>query len=52
MSAGLADPKIAARIAELGGAVLGGSPAAFGKIMSEDIEKWARVAKAANIKPD
>jgi tripartite-type tricarboxylate transporter receptor subunit TctC len=52
MSAGLADPKIVARIAELGGTVLGGAPAAFGKIISNDIEKWTTVIKFAGIKPE
>jgi tripartite-type tricarboxylate transporter receptor subunit TctC len=52
MSAGLVDPKITARIAELGGAVLGGSPAAFGKIIADDIEKWIRVIKFAGIKAE
>jgi tripartite-type tricarboxylate transporter receptor subunit TctC len=52
MTAGFADPKIIARIGELGGAVLGGSPAAFGKIVADDIENWAKVIKFANIKPD
>ena len=52
INAGLADPKIVARIAELGGAVLGGSPTAFGKIVSGDIEKWAKVIRSAGIKAD
>jgi tripartite-type tricarboxylate transporter receptor subunit TctC len=52
INAGLADPKIVSRIAELGGAVLGGSPTAFGKIVSDDIEKWAKVIKSAGIKAD
>ena len=52
INAGLADPKIVARIAELGGAVLGGSPTAFGKIVSDDIEKWAKVIRSAGIKAD
>jgi tripartite-type tricarboxylate transporter receptor subunit TctC len=52
MGAGLADPKIIARIAELGGSVLGGSPTAFGKIIADDIEKWSKVIKSANIKPN
>jgi len=52
INAGLADPKIVARIAELGGAVLGGPPTAFGKIVSDDIEKWAKVIKSAGIKAD
>jgi tripartite-type tricarboxylate transporter receptor subunit TctC len=49
---GLADPKIRARIAELGGTVLAGSPAAFGTLVSDDTEKWAKVIKFAGIKPD
>jgi tripartite-type tricarboxylate transporter receptor subunit TctC len=52
MTAGLADPKIIARISELGGTVLGGSAAAFGKIIADDIEKWVKVINFANIKPD
>src|SRR5262252_9201381 len=47
---GLADPKINART--LGGTVLAGSPADFGKRVSEDVEKWAKVIKFANIKPE
>ncbi len=52
IGAGLADPKIVARIAELGGTVLAGSPAAFGRLVSDDIEKWAKVIKFAGIKPE
>jgi tripartite-type tricarboxylate transporter receptor subunit TctC len=52
INAGLADPKIKARLAELGGTVLPGSPADFGKLIAEEIEKWANVIRAANIKPD
>jgi len=50
LNAGLADTKIKTRIVELGGTVLGGSPAAFGTIISEATEKWARVIKFAGIK--
>jgi tripartite-type tricarboxylate transporter receptor subunit TctC len=52
LNAGLADSKIRARIVELGGTVLGGSPAEFGAIISEATEKWARVIKFAGIKAD
>jgi tripartite-type tricarboxylate transporter receptor subunit TctC len=52
INAGLADPKIIVRIAELGGTVLGGSTATFAKIISDDIERWTKVVKFANIKPD
>ena len=47
----LADPKIKARIAELSGVVLAGSPADFGKHIAEETEKWGKVIRAANIKP-
>ncbi|MHB8270459.1 Bug family tripartite tricarboxylate transporter substrate binding protein [Bradyrhizobium sp.] len=50
LNAGLADPKIKTRIVELGGTVLGGSPAEFGVILAEAIEKWTRVIKFAGIK--
>jgi tripartite-type tricarboxylate transporter receptor subunit TctC len=52
IGAGLADPKIAARIADLGGTVLAGPPAAFGKLVSDDIEKWAKVIKFSGLKPE
>jgi tripartite-type tricarboxylate transporter receptor subunit TctC len=52
INAGLADPKIKARLADLGGTVLPGSPADFGKHIAEETEKWAKVIRAANIKPD
>jgi len=52
LNAGLADSKIKARIVELGGTVLGGSPAEFGTILSEAVEKWARVIKFAGIKAE
>jgi tripartite-type tricarboxylate transporter receptor subunit TctC len=50
LNAGLADAKIKTRIVELGGTVLGGSPAAFGTILSDATEKWAKVIKFAGIK--
>jgi tripartite-type tricarboxylate transporter receptor subunit TctC len=50
LNAGLADSKIKGRIVELGGTVLGGSPAAFGTILTEAIEKWTKVIKFAGIK--
>jgi tripartite-type tricarboxylate transporter receptor subunit TctC len=52
LNAGLADSKVRARIEELGGTVLGGSPAEFGAIISEATEKWAKVIKFAGIKAD
>jgi tripartite-type tricarboxylate transporter receptor subunit TctC len=50
INAALADPKMKARLAHLGGAVLALSPADFGKLITEDTEKWAKVIRAANIK--
>jgi len=52
INAGLADPTIKARLADLGGTVLAGSPADFGKLIAEETEKWAKVIKFANIKPE
>jgi tripartite-type tricarboxylate transporter receptor subunit TctC len=51
VNAGLADPMIKARFGDLGEAVLPGSPADFGKLIASDTEKWAKVIRAANIKP-
>ena len=50
INAGLADPKLKARFAELGGMVLPGSPDDFGKLIRDETEKWAKVIRAANIK--
>jgi tripartite-type tricarboxylate transporter receptor subunit TctC len=52
INAGLADPKIKARFADLGGTPLVGSPADFGKLIADETEKWAKVIRAANIKGD
>jgi tripartite-type tricarboxylate transporter receptor subunit TctC len=52
INAALADPKIRTRITDLGGTVLPGAPADFGKLIVEDTEKWAKVIRAANIKPE
>jgi tripartite-type tricarboxylate transporter receptor subunit TctC len=52
INAALADPKIKARLADLGGTVLPGSPADFGKLIADDTEKWAKVIRSANIKPE
>jgi tripartite-type tricarboxylate transporter receptor subunit TctC len=52
LNAGLADSKIKGRIVELGGTVLGGSPAEFGTIISDATEKWAKVIKFAGVKAE
>ena len=52
INAGLADPKMKARLADLGGTVLVGSPADFGKLIADETEKWAKVIKFAGIKPE
>src|SRR5262245_3145434 len=52
VNAALADPKIKARLADLGGSVLPGSPGDFGKLIADDTEKWGKVIRAANIKAD
>jgi tripartite-type tricarboxylate transporter receptor subunit TctC len=50
INAGLADPKLRARLSELGGTALAVSPAEFGKLFAEDTDKWGKVVRAANIK--
>jgi tripartite-type tricarboxylate transporter receptor subunit TctC len=48
----LTDPKIKAQLADLGSPPLVGSPADFGKLIAEETEKWGKVIRAANIKPE
>jgi len=52
INAVIAEPKIKARLADLGGTILSGSPAEFGKFIADETDKWAKVIKAANIKPE
>ena len=52
INAALAGPKMKARLADLGGTVLPGSPADFGKLIADETEKWAKVNKFANIKAE
>jgi len=52
INAGLADPKIEARLANLGGDVLALSPADFGKLIADETEKWGKLIRTLNIKAD
>ena len=52
INAALADPSMQARIANFGYTTFASSPAEYGKLIAEDIEKWAKVIKFADIKPD
>ena len=52
INAALADPNIKARLADLDGTALPGSPAQFGMLIAEETEKWGKVIRAANIKPE
>jgi len=49
VNAALADPNIKARLAELGGILIPGGPADFGKLVADETEKWAKVIKAGNV---
>jgi tripartite-type tricarboxylate transporter receptor subunit TctC len=51
INAGLADPKLKARFADLGGTSLAGSPADFAKLIADDTEKWRKVIKFSGAKP-
>src|SRR5262249_23088651 len=52
INADLADPNMKARVADLGGDVLALSPTDFGRLIADETEKWVKVIRAANIKPD
>ena len=52
INAGLADPKMKTRFADLGATTLAGSSADLGKLIAEETEKWGKLIRAANIKPD
>ena len=52
INAGLADPKIKARLADMGGTALAGPPAEFGKLIADETEKWGRVVKFSGAKPE
>jgi tripartite-type tricarboxylate transporter receptor subunit TctC len=51
IDAGLADPRMKARFAELGGVPMPLAPAAFSKLIAEETDKWARVIRAGKLKP-
>jgi tripartite-type tricarboxylate transporter receptor subunit TctC len=51
INAALADPEFVARLAGLGGSALRGSPPSFAQLVADETEKWAKVIRAANIKP-
>ena len=52
LDAALVDPTVRAQLAKLDATVLGGSPADFGKLLAGETEKWAKVIRTANIKPE
>jgi tripartite-type tricarboxylate transporter receptor subunit TctC len=52
INAGLANPRIKVTIADLGYTVSQSSPAEFAKLVADQTEKWAKVIRAANIKPE
>ena len=52
INAGLADHKLTAQFADLGGIILGGSPADFARLIAEETEKWGKVIHAANFKAE
>jgi tripartite-type tricarboxylate transporter receptor subunit TctC len=52
INATLDDPVMKARLADLGGTVLAGSPADFGKLIANETEKWGKVVRFAGIKPE
>jgi tripartite-type tricarboxylate transporter receptor subunit TctC len=52
INAALADPKLQARLADFGGMTLKGSPTDLGTFIAAETEKWDKVIRAANIKPE
>ena len=52
VNAGLVDPKMKTQLADLGSIILGGSPADFRTLITDETEKWGKVIRAANIKAE
>ena len=52
INARLSDPKVSAQLADMGTTTLALSPAEFGKLIAQDTEKWTKVIRAVNIKPE
>ena len=52
INAALEDPKLKTRLLELGGTLVPGSPADFGKLIADETERWAKVIRSANIKAE
>jgi tripartite-type tricarboxylate transporter receptor subunit TctC len=52
LNAAVADPKMKARLADLGGTSVAGSPADFAKLIADETDKWGKVIRAAKIKPE
>ena len=52
IKAGLADARLKAKLEDVGGMLIAGSPAEFGKLIANETEKWPKVVKFANVKPE
>ena len=52
INAGLADPKIRERFANIGAVPMPMTPAEFGRLVADETEKWGKVVRAANVKPE